>query len=181
LTSFSKYFIAIIIPEPFFSEIEEMKAELFGTEGLKGALRSPAHITLHRPFEWREEKEVLLINGLRKFRFERQVEIALHGFDFFAPRVLFVSVEKNETLDELHQELKMFCARTLNLFNERDDMRAFHPHVTIASRDLRRKFEQLRVRFAKMKYEAKFKAEKIALLKLREKWQVIEEIRLKNQ
>ncbi len=75
-----KYFIAIVIPGPLFGETEAVKQELFEAHGLKGALRSPAHITLHRPFEWKEEKEAALVETLKKFEFKTFVQISTLNF-----------------------------------------------------------------------------------------------------
>ncbi len=49
--SIQKYFIAIVIPEPFQVELMDIKNIVKDKFNSKGALRSPAHITLHMPFE----------------------------------------------------------------------------------------------------------------------------------
>jgi 2'-5' RNA ligase len=68
-----KYFIAIVPPEPFLSNITAIKMELFENYGSKGALRSPAHITLHMPFSWDDEKEEKLITNLESFKIKKIV------------------------------------------------------------------------------------------------------------
>src|SRR3954471_7813802 len=90
-----KYFIAIVIPDPIFTEIEAVKDRLFRDHGLKGALRSPAHITLHRPFDWKTEKEELLLSRLEQFSFDEKFNIEIDGFDVFEPRVIFANVLRN--------------------------------------------------------------------------------------
>jgi len=80
---YKKYFIAIVLPPPVFEEAEKIKHELYLTHSLKGALRSPAHITLHRPFEWKEEKENTLIEKLNTFKFPGELQIELNNFSFF--------------------------------------------------------------------------------------------------
>ncbi|MCC6369872.1 MAG: RNA 2',3'-cyclic phosphodiesterase [Bacteroidia bacterium] len=166
-----KYFIAIVIPEPIFSEIEAIKQHLRVAHGLKGALRSPAHITLHRPFEWKEEKENVLIEKLSRFSFENPFEIELKNFDFFEPRVVYVNVQANENLGALHQALKSFAVKELRLFNESNDMRGFHPHITIANRDLKKpKFYELQKEFAEKFFSGSFKCTTFSLLKLDKVW-----------
>jgi 2'-5' RNA ligase len=166
-----KYFIAIIIPEPLFDQIEALKQELYAEHGLKGALRSPAHITLHRPFEWKEEKEQDLIDKLGGFTFQDSFTVALKDFAFFEPRVIYVDVLKNKTIDELQQKLKVFAQKELRLLNEVNDLRGFHPHVTVAFRDLKKpKFYELQTVFHEKKIEGGFNFNCFSLLKLEKKW-----------
>src|ERR1700744_3366722 len=100
-----KYFIAIVIPEPLQSEIMSLKSFVKETFNSKGALRSPAHITLHMPFEWKEEKEDILISTLHEFSFKEQVKITLQNFSCFEPRVIFIDVIKNDALTQLQNKL----------------------------------------------------------------------------
>lgn len=168
-----KYFIAILIPEPIFSEIEAIKQTLYSKYGLKGALRSPAHITLHRPFEWKEEKENLLIEKLAQFKFESPFNIELKNFAFFEPRVIYVDVLQQIYLNDLHEQLTHFAKRELKLFNEAEDMRGFHPHVTIAFRDLKKNlYYELKKEFENKKFEASFIFKEFYLLKLSKTWEV---------
>ena len=166
-----KYFIAIIIPSPIFDEIEAIKHQLFKGFGLKGALRSPAHITLHRPFEWKEEKEEKLIEDLKKFSYKKSFCIALKNYNFFEPRVIYVDVLKNETLVELHKHLKLFAQKELNLLNEANDLRGFAPHITIALRDLKKTlFYELKKQFEGKEYFGSFNYNGFSLLKFEKKW-----------
>lgn len=167
----NKYFIAILLPEPILGQVESYKQELLKQFNLRGALRSPAHITLHRPFEWKEEKENILIETLQKFNFDSTFDIKLKNFNCFGPRVIYVDVIKNEKLEELHTNLKYFAQNNLKLLNEVEDMRGFHPHVTIAFRDLRKnKFEEVWQQFKDRTYEVSFKFEGITLMKLQKQW-----------
>ncbi len=167
-----KYFIAIVIPGPAFTEIEEIKLELSGQYGLKGALRSPAHITLHRPFEWKEEKENILIEKLKTFKSPEKFNLQLSDFDFFEPRVIFINVLREKLLFELHDALKNFAKRELKLLNEVNDLRGFHPHVTIAFRDLKKPiFYELQKTYREKRYSAKFAYSGLSLLRLEKKWE----------
>lgn len=172
--STAKYFIAIVLPEPVQEIIEELKQDLYIHHNLKGALRSPAHITLHRPFEWKEEKENLLIEKLKPFRFGSAFDIGLHHFGFFEPRVIYVDVLPNIELQLLHTQLVKLVKKELLLFNEADDLRGFHPHVTVAFRDLKKPlFYKLRERFMNETLEAQFQCKAFSLLKLKAKWEVL--------
>lgn len=169
-----KYFIAIVIPEPLYTEVETVKQNLFNEHALKGALRSPAHITLHRPFEWKEEKENMLIDTLKTFRFEHKFTLNLLDFASFEPRVIYVNVLKNDKLDELHQRLKLFTQKELKLLNEVNDLRGFHPHITVAFRDLKKpKFYELQKTFHEKQLRGNFAYTGFSLLKLEKKWEVL--------
>lgn len=177
--SAKKYFIAIVIPEPFFTEIESLKHELLTSHGLKGALRSPAHITLHRPFEWKEEKERLLIEKLRNFKFDSDFKIELQNFAWFEPRVIYVNVQPNQHLFELHARLTSYAKQELKLFNEAEDLRGFHPHVTVAFRDLKKAmFYELQKGFDKKQFHGKFHYAGFSLLKLNKKWEELHSFKL---
>jgi 2'-5' RNA ligase len=176
--SIQKYFIAIVIPEPFQAELMALKNIVKDKFNSKGALRSPAHITLHMPFEWKEEKETVLIDTLKQFKFNEGFTIELHNFSCFEPRVLFVDVVKNELLIKLQNELMIFAQKNLKLLNQVNDMRGFHPHITIAFRDLKKeKFYQALDYFKNQTFNASFISNSFCLLKhTRKEWLVKEEI-----
>jgi 2'-5' RNA ligase len=172
--SLKKYFIAILLPEPLNRQIEAIKLEMRETHGLKGALRSPAHITLHRPFEWKEEKEQDLINRLSAFRFPEAFRVEICDFDFFEPRVIFAGVKKNEALYRLHDQLARFAGTELRLFNESGDLRGFHPHVTVAFRDLKKPlFYKLKPVFEARTLSGSFEYKGFSLLRLEKTWEGI--------
>ena len=164
--SIQKYFIAIVISEPFQAQLMELKNIVKDKFTSKGALRSPAHITLHMPFEWKEEKEDILVNTLQQFTFKESFDIDLQNFACFEPRVLFVDVLKNELLEKLQRELMVYVQKNLRLLNQVNDMRGFHPHVTIAFRDLKKDtFYQALDYFKTQTYTASFQAKSFCLLK----------------
>jgi 2'-5' RNA ligase len=161
-----KYFIAIVIPEPFHLDVMAFKQLIAAKYNSKAALCSPAHITLHMPFEWKEEKENILIETLQQFSFKEDFMIELQDFSCFAPRVIFVDVIKNELLNKLQNDLVIYMKRNLCLFNQADDMRGFYPHVTIAFRDLKKQlFYEAFTHFKTQSYNASFKATSFCLLK----------------
>jgi 2'-5' RNA ligase len=171
---YKKYFIAIVPPQEIFQKIENIKLGLSEKFRLKGALRSPAHITLFRPFEWNEEKENELVNALAEFSFKRQFIIELKNFSCFQPRVIYVDVVKNTDLTDLHLELRGYCRRNFHLYNEDDDLRGFVPHVTIANRDLKKQlfYKLWDYEFRTRQFHAQFDYEGFSLLKLEAKWEI---------
>jgi len=135
----SKYFIAIVPPSPIYESAMLWK-EFFKTNfNSKAALHSPPHITLHMPFEWKTSKEESLMEALNNFSASIQpFEIHLNNFGCFPPKVIFIQVMENKLLQELQASLSRFCKRELNLFNANRLDKPFHPHLTVAFRDLKK-------------------------------------------
>ena len=176
----AKYFLALVIPEPVQTRAMQIKQYVADHFKSKGALRSPAHITLHMPFEWKEEKEALLIEKLKQFTFSKPITIELNNFACFEPRVVFIDVLQNETLSELQKDLVKYAKLNLQLFNQANDMRGFHPHVTIAFRDLKKPtFLQTWEHFKIQPFSASFSVKSFHLLKQsNNKWETYCEFKL---
>ena len=161
-----KYFIAIVPPEPVFSEIEKVKREISQKYNNKSSLRSPAHITLHMPFEMKEEKEGSLIEKISSFKFSSPFSVQLKDYSCFEPKVIFIDVIKNVTLNTLQKELVFHVKSNLNIFNQYEDKRAYHPHVTIAFRDLKKSdFYLANEEYKTKSFTAEFKVNSFFLLK----------------
>lgn len=172
-----KYFIAIVPPEPILREIQDLKQSIFEIYGTKGALRSPAHITLHMPFSYDADREYYLIEKLQEFRFVPKFDIKLSNFSCFEPRVIYIAVESNPILFDLQKQLVMHVKRQLQLFNQSDDLRGFHPHVTVAFRDLKKQtFYEVWDSYKDKIYSAEFTCCSFYLLKHQEqKWLIHKE------
>jgi 2'-5' RNA ligase len=162
-----KYFLALVPPPPLYEEMLGLKEYFKEHYGSKAALRSPPHITLHMPFEWKTEKEEKLISSLADFsRLQKQLTIRLNGFDCFAPRVIFARVEPNEELTTMQKQLTQFCKVELNLFNAHYRDLPFHPHLTVAFRDLKKAlFVRAWEEFRSKSLDRTFTSTHIALLK----------------
>lgn len=161
------YFIALIPPSPVFDELQMLKEYLRDHYHSKAALKSPPHITLHMPFEWKEAKEEKLITALHGFSTgKKPFTISFHNFSCFEPRVIYLDIKPSESLTSLQAELHRFCKINLNLFNARYRDFPFHPHLTLAFRDLKKDaFANAWAEFREKKYSADFLADKIILLK----------------
>ena len=68
----------------------------------------------------------------------RPFSLTLRNYGFFEPRVVFIAVEENEPLRKLETKVGQVARRELKLLNARYKERAFHPHLTIAFRDLKK-------------------------------------------
>ncbi len=176
-----KYFIAIIPPSPLYEEIDTLKNYFKEKYKSQAALNSPPHITLHMPFQWKRSKEEILISSLENFSKERTLlPVELQNFSCFAPRVIFINVKKNESLNNLQKELQRFCRIELNLFHADYKDLPFHPHITLAFRDLRKsQFIQAWEEFKDKEFNRKFEFNRLILLKHTGNWEVSNEFLLK--
>ena len=139
------------------------------------ALKSPAHITLIPPCWMKEELETDLIDSIAAFsEAKNKFEINLKDFAAFKPKVIYVDVLKNEILNDLHESLNDFIDQQ-NKFPLKKDDRPFHPHLTLAARDLYKKaFYEAWETFSEKKYEATWLVNGISLLRHNKKnWDVI--------
>lgn len=177
------YFIAIIPPPPILEEVMALKNYFKEKYNSKASLNSPPHITLHMPFKWKEEKENMLIERLSSFcQSQEAFEVWLMNFGCFTPRVIFIDVVKNEALQNLQKDLHRFCKKELNLFNATYKEDAYHAHVTLAFRDLKKpEFVKAWEELNERKFNAKFSVSSILLLKHDgERWQILFEANLKQ-
>ncbi len=160
-----RYFIAIIPPEPLFSRVEDLKKEMMEKYHTRAALRSPAHITLHMPFLWSETKEKRLMNILVQTTKYQPFPIQINGFGAFPPRTLYVRPEENPSLNQFYTLITRQTREKLNLFHA-EHKNGFHPHMTIAFRDLKKPEFFLAWEELKNKaFEGTFHAEGFWLLK----------------
>ena len=135
----SLYFIALIPPIPFFEEAQALKEYFRDQYQSKASLNSPPHITLHMPFQWKEAKEEKLVKPLSEFSSgKKPFALSFNGFSCFAPRVIYIDIKPCKSLTVLQQELHRFCKIELNLFNAQYRDLPFHPHLTLAFRDLKK-------------------------------------------
>ena len=160
------YFIALVPQSPLRDTVDDFKREIKAKYGAAHALKSPAHITLQMPFHWLESEEHLLEECLREFAAHQLSHLVnLNGFDCFAPRVLFVKVGEHLPLQHLQYRLKKELVSQLG-FPEPPRAAKFHPHMTIATRDLKESdFNAVWEAFQSRRFCASFNADSLFLLK----------------
>ena len=160
------YFIALVPESPLRDEVDDFKREIKDRFGAAHALKSPAHITLQMPFHWLESEEHLLEKCLREFAARQgSLRVRLKDFDCFAPGVLFVKVEDHLPLQQLHYALKKELVYRLGVPQSQRTAK-FHPHMTIATRDLKESdFKAAWEAFKERRFSAAFKAGSLFLLK----------------
>lgn len=179
----NKYFIAFIPPSPVYEEALVWKQFFKDHYQSKAALNSPPHITLHMPFLWKEEKENQLIDGLSTFaQHNNAIQIVLNNFSCFAPRVIFIDVEMSSELLLFQKEMERFCKRTFQLFHADYRDSAYHPHLTLAFRDLKKHlFAKAWAEVEERKFAHTFLADRFMLLKHNgSAWDVFKEFNLRT-
>ncbi|MBK5286435.1 MAG: 2'-5' RNA ligase family protein [Bacteroidia bacterium] len=138
------YFIALLTPEDIEAKIIAIQQNVSAKFQSRHALKSPPHITLVLPFKYDRvsEKDITepLINFFLHFS---PFAVQLDGFNCFERnRVVFINVTQNETLKKLYDALIEFVKNNLPIVLQRQHEQ-FTPHLTIASRDLRKEMFHL--------------------------------------
>ena len=160
------FFIAVVLPQDIRKEVMVLKKIVSENYHSHHAMKSPPHITLHMPFKWKINKKQSLTEGLGQLVQELSpFELNLKNFVCFEPRVIFVNVQETEPLNKLQKQVALFMKKG-NVFNEAYKNQAFHPHVTIAFRDLKRAiFVEAWDFFQTQSFDRQFSVNGISLLK----------------
>lgn len=173
----SMFYIAVICSSEIDAQIQKHKIWMRERFGCTVALKSAAHITLIPPFWLANELEQLLIETLHTFTTSIQpFTIQLKNFAHFGNKVIFAAVEENHLLGSLRKATEDHFIGPFHNSIKPDD-RPFHPHVTIANRDIKPgDFNKAWAHFEKLNFDESFDASKISLLKLSPgKWNVLAE------
>ena len=160
------YFIAIVAPDTINQQVLEWKNYMLQRFHCKVALRSPAHITLIPPFEMAESIQPEMKEQLQSFAASRHgFPVHLKNFAAFKPRVIYVDVLPDARLTELKTTLETTLLQSSHFPIKKED-RPFHPHVTIANRDLKNEdFPLAWQYFQQITYTVNFPADAITLLR----------------
>ncbi len=134
-----RFFIALLPPDSVQAEARQLQLEMGDRFQSRAALKSPPHITLYPPFTWPTDTLPHLIEPLSQFADAHSpVPLTLSGFGAFQPRVIYIHVDLSPALLTLRQALVEWVDSRCGLRDRRDQQRGFHPHLTIAFRDLSR-------------------------------------------
>ena len=174
------YFLAILTPPEVNHKVLEWKYYMREHFGCVVAMKSPAHITLISPFWMNEEMENELGEDVQTFSAtQKAFKIELKDFDAFRPKVIFLHVKPSDKLAAFRSAIEVHLL-SHQKYPIRKEERTFHPHVTIANRDLMRKdFPEAFKHFSKIAYTQTFFANDIALLKHNGgEWNVIQKCEL---
>jgi 2'-5' RNA ligase len=159
------YFIAVVLPKHLDEKVLAYKKEMQKKFDCKVGLKSPAHITIAPPFWMEEEKENSLLQDIKTIAAAvSSFTLTTADFSAFKPRTIFVAVEHSQALNELKKKADNFFRQAD--YKMKVENRPFHPHITIATRDLHKKdFAEAWPSFQTEKFRESFEAEGLSLLK----------------
>jgi 2'-5' RNA ligase len=176
------YLLALLPPKELSAEIHEIRLECAKKFGVQKALRPPVHITLYRPFHaeqaFEDEMIRLLEQGTRGISSFTQ---NLENFGTFKSQVVFIKALTNPELIQLHEAL-VSVIRHNRLDKQLDEQKdqPFHPHITIAYRDIPAElFPAIWAEYKDRQVKYSFKADHFTLLKHENsKWNPIKDFKL---
>lgn len=159
------YFIAVVLPKHLDDQVLAYKKWMKEMYGCKVGLKSPAHITIVPPFWMSEEKEMLLRQDMEIIaQMFSSFTLETDDFSAFRPRTIFVAVQESEELETLKKHADDFFRRSD--YGMKSEGRPFHPHITIATRDLHKKdFAEAWPHFQAKEFRETFEAVSLSLLK----------------
>ncbi|MBD2252305.1 2'-5' RNA ligase family protein [Nostoc parmelioides] len=162
----SRFFVALLPPQEIQDYANQIKQYFADHYASRHAQKSPPHITLQPPFEWVDNNISILETSLRDFASQQQsIPVTLSGFDAFAPRVIYINVERSPELLNLQTELIAHTEATLKIVDAVGKQRPFVPHMTVAFRDLtKQNFQAAWPEFANRQLDFEFTADKLTLL-----------------
>jgi 2'-5' RNA ligase len=181
----SIYFIAIIPPGDICDSITAFRMDFADRFKSKSALRIIPHITLKAPFKIRADQDGIS-RWFQKLSFHTgPFQMELKDFGVFNNKrhpVVFAKPVMNAPLSSLQKEIIRSFRVTYPEIAVTENELKFHPHITIAYRDLGfAEFSEAWKEYAKKKYSAVFEVDSIALLQHDGKgWNVIDKRILNN-
>ncbi|MBO2012506.1 2'-5' RNA ligase family protein [Hymenobacter negativus] len=160
-----RYLVALLPPEPVFSQTRALKQEVHQLTGSRNAVRLPPHITLIPPLLQSDEFEAACTTALSAFAAtQASFQVGLDGFAWFGDRTLFIHVSEAAALKQFHAALMAWCSK--HLPEVPPETRAFTPHLTLATRDLPpAQVPALREQFAARSYAATFMVDNLTLFR----------------
>jgi 2'-5' RNA ligase len=160
------YFIAIVPPEPHKAKVTAIKQHFAEKYNSKAALKSPPHITLQMPFKVNDEKLLVIEDSIITYcNGQNPFNIKINGYSCFKPRVIFLNIKESQPLWDMQKGLSKTLQKH-SIFHSTHKDNGFHPHMTVAFRDLKpSSFLEGWEEKKEEKIEFEFEANHITLLK----------------
>ena len=170
------YYMAVVLPKHLDEEIIKYKYYMLEKYEAKVGLKSPAHITIIPPFWLHPEKEEGLRADLDQMAGQvASFPLATNNFAAFKPRTIYIDVAPSEPLHLLKKGADHFFSERTQ-YGIQIENRPFHPHITIATRDLHKAaFAEAWPYFEHKTYKKVWTVEGLSLLRHNKKnWDVIQ-------
>ncbi|MCE9499088.1 MAG: 2'-5' RNA ligase family protein, partial [Leptospira sp.] len=143
-----------------------IKVEIAEKYNSKEALKPPPHITLVSPFFMDPKTEDDFGVEMQAFTFrEKGFQIGLKNFGHFGNHTIFLNIKSPGEIQELNNKLSRFLRMGFNFPKSLLRSSKNYPHMTVAYRDLQKKFKEAWTEFHTRNFEAEFPVESIFLLK----------------
>jgi 2'-5' RNA ligase len=170
----SLYLLAILPPPLMSVEIHQVRQECADRFKVYKALRPPIHITLYKPFHADEALEKRIINLLAAATKDLPSFIQhLEDFGSFRKKVVYINALKSRELINLQAAVKsVIISNQFDPKPDEKDINSFHPHITIAYRDISAGiFQEIWKEYENRDLKLSFPVEDFTLLKHQhEKW-----------
>jgi 2'-5' RNA ligase len=168
------YYIAVILPAHLNEKVLRLKQYMLDHYHCKVGLKSPAHITIAPPFWMEAEKENDLKNDINVLSGSMQnFLLSTNNFSAFKPRTIFIAIHQSDALNGVKQNWDTYFKN--KEYGMKQENRPFHPHITIATRDLFKKdFADAWPFFENKEFKEEWMVEGLSLLRHNKKnWDVI--------
>ncbi|MBC7916041.1 MAG: 2'-5' RNA ligase family protein [Pyrinomonadaceae bacterium] len=133
----SLFLTAILPPSHLSEQIDDIRKELSERFKIYAALKPPVHITLFRPVNIEKSFGEQLVKLLKPVGYKHgPFRQDLLNFDSFNIQTLFIAGVKNPLLSALQKDIAAVFNKNKIDPREVKGNTAFHPHVTIAYRDI---------------------------------------------
>jgi 2'-5' RNA ligase len=126
------YFIAIVFEPALEQRIRKLKLIARDKFDSARALRSPAHITMVPPFHYPCEQIDELLSIVDSFPMMKS-PLTLSAAGHFGNRVIYIECDQHQALRACKQQLD----KQLAPFGVTKKEGRFHPHITVAFKDLK--------------------------------------------
>ncbi len=133
----SLYLTSILPPAYLSDEIDDIRKELSDRYQMFAALKPPVHITLYRPVDVSQNFELQLIKLLQPVsRAHSPFTVDLLNFNSFNIQTLYITAIKSPILHGLQKDVSAVFNKNKIDPKEVKGNTTFHPHVTVAYRDV---------------------------------------------
>lgn len=175
----SLYFVAIEPQAALFQKIKGIQRDFSKRFQAEKAYRNFPHITIVPPFMHDEKNESEVVGHfLKATPLSSPFTVKLNGYGSFDHKkhpVIFIKPEASEALNEIYRVF----ARFMDCFQF---VRNFHPHVTVAYRDLSyENYDKAWKEYAALSFNENFEVSRIGLYKhYEQKWNLLATKELKK-
>ena len=160
-----KYFISILPDDQFASDVIAFRRKYLHGLNPKDEHKKFPHITLQHTFSRADGFEAVIQPHLNSVAGNFQpFEIRVSGIGHFDQRVIFIKVEENHVLLNLHHDLKEMLMTKMN-FTSKEVVDEYRPHITLEKKISKADFNFHWSKIRDENFEKKFLCDSFSLMK----------------